>query len=107
MISSASGAAALMVLRSRCRAVRNLAGTRAMYSSTVFGAGPTSGCMSVGPVRAALSVLLLDHGHTARSCLDPVLRTPYAPTDGGNLHPRGDLGHPRHGAQLVLPRHRR
>src|SRR2546428_6768806 len=54
MTSSASGAAALIVLRSRSRAGRNFGGTRAKYSSIVFGGGAASGFIFLGQMRCDL-----------------------------------------------------
>src|SRR2546426_12210020 len=56
MTSSASGAAALMVLRSLYRAARNLGGTRARYSSIVFGAGSPLGAITTAPLAGVLRV---------------------------------------------------
>src|SRR5437879_6201996 len=56
MTSSASGAAALMVLRSRSSVGRNFAGTCAMYSSTVLGVSGGRGFIAVEPGRDVFDV---------------------------------------------------
>src|SRR2546427_4899253 len=56
MTSSASGAAALIVLRSRWSRARNLGSTAAKYSSTVFGVRADGGVITLERRRGALSV---------------------------------------------------
>src|SRR2546426_778322 len=56
MTSSASGAAALIVLRSRWSRARNLGSTAAKYSSTVFGVRADGGVIALERRRGALSV---------------------------------------------------